>query len=172
VVTVPKKIIEVLVGFFMILGIIALAFMAIKVSGLAAYSTQQSFYKVYADFDNIGSLKVRSPVMISGVWIGQVSAINLDPTSYRARVTLDVSKDQKLPTDTSASIYTQGLLGSNYISLTPGYEESFLKEGSYIETTQPAIILEKLIGQFLYSLKGDKDDKDKDKSENPNKNVE
>lgn len=167
----PKKIVEVLVGFFMILGIIALAFMAIKVSGLASYSTKQSFYKVYAEFDNIGSLKVRAPVMIAGVWIGQVSAIGLDPTNYRARVTLEIRKDQtQLSTDTSANIYTQGLLGSNYISLTPGYEASFLKEGSYIETTQPAIILEKLIGQFLYSLKSDKGDKDKSEDQNANQN--
>lgn len=148
-----KKFIETLVGLFIIFGVIALTFLAIKVSGLSAYTSKQSYYKVVAEFDNVGGLKVRSPVMIAGVYVGRVSAIRLDPVTFRARVTLSLLKTQdKLPVDTSADIYTQGLLGANYVNLTPGYEESYLKDGSVIQTTQPALILEKLIGQFIYSL--------------------
>lgn len=151
-----KKLIEIAVGFFMILGMVALVFSALKISGLTAFSSKESFYKVTAEFDNIGGLKVRSPVMIAGVAIGQVASITLDQVSFRAKTLLLIRKDHQLPTDTSANIYTQGLLGSNYVSLTPGYAETNLKDGGVIETTQPAIVLEKLIGQFLYNLKSDK----------------
>ena len=148
-----KKIIETFVGLFIILGVIALTFLAIKVSGLSSYTSKQSYYKVTAEFDNIGGLKIRSPVLIAGVYVGQVSGIHLDPVTFRARVTLSLLKSQnKLPIDTSADIYTQGLLGANYVNLTPGYEEAYLQNGSVISTTQPALILEKLIGQFIYSL--------------------
>lgn len=157
-VAVPKKIIEVLVGFLMLLGIVALVFLALKVSGLTSYSSKESFYKVIAEFDNVGSLKVRAPVMVAGVKIGQVGAINLDPVTFRAKVVLLIYNYQnKLPSDTSASIYTQGLLGANYVSLTPGYAATFLNQNSRIETTQPAIILEKLIGQFMFNLQKGKE---------------
>lgn len=148
-----KKLIEILVGLFIILGVIALTFLAIKVSGLSSYVSKQSYYKVTADFDNIGGLKVRSPVLVAGVYVGQVSAIRLDPATFRAKVTLSILKNQdRLPIDTSADIYTQGLLGANYVNLTPGYEQTYLKNGDVIQTTQPALILEKLIGQFIYSV--------------------
>lgn len=137
----------------MILGMVALVFLALKVSGLTTYAHKQGVFQVVAEFDNIGSLKVRAPVMIAGVSIGQVGSIILNPENYRAKVTLLINKSQAhLPSDTTASIYTQGLLGSNYVSLSPGYAESSLKEGSVLESTQPAIVLEKLIGQFLYSM--------------------
>jgi|JI102314A1RNA_FD_contig_121_7176_length_2282_multi_3_in_0_out_0_3 phospholipid/cholesterol/gamma-HCH transport system substrate-binding protein len=148
-----KKMTETLVGLFMILGIVALGFMAIQVSGLSWYAHKANYYKVTADFDNIGGLKVRAPVMIAGVSVGEVANIVLNASDYRARVTLLVDQDKaKLPTDTSASIYTQGLLGSNYINLSPGYADTFLANGGLIETTNSAVILEKLIGQFLYSF--------------------
>jgi phospholipid/cholesterol/gamma-HCH transport system substrate-binding protein len=137
----------------MILGIIALVFLALKVSGLTAYAHKEGYFQIVAEFDNIGSLKVRAPVMVAGVSIGQVGSIMLNPESYRAKVTLLINKSQAhLPSDTTANIYTQGLLGSNYVSLSPGYAETFLKEGSVLEATQPAIVLEKLVGQFLYSI--------------------
>lgn len=158
---VTKKIMETLVGLFMILGLVALVFLALKVSGLTVFSSKESYYQVVAEFDNIGGLKVRSPVMIAGVAIGQVDDITLDPQTFRAKTVLSIRNDHQLPVDTSANIYTQGLLGSNYVSLTPGYADSNLKDGGVIETTQPAIVLEKLIGQFLYSLKGDKADTNK-----------
>lgn len=164
---ISKKIVEILVGFFMLLGITALVFMAFKVSGLTVFSSKESYYKVFAEFDNIGSLKVRSPIMIAGVNVGQVGAIDLDPQNFRARTTLLIRKDHQLPIDTSANIYTQGLLGSNYVNLTPGFADSNLENGGVIESTQPAIVLEKLIGQFLYSLKGD-NNKENPKEENKN----
>ncbi len=146
----------------MILGIFALIFMALKVSGLTAFAAKESYYKVVAEFDNIGGLRVRAPIMIGGVSIGQVTSISLDPESFRAKTILSIRSSTKLPSDTSANIYTQGLLGSNYVNLNPGYADTYLKEGDVIEITQPAIVLEKLIGQFIYNLKGDKD---KDKTE-------
>jgi phospholipid/cholesterol/gamma-HCH transport system substrate-binding protein len=146
----------------MILGILALVFLALKVSGLTNFRSTGS-YTVTADFDNIGSLKIRAPVSIAGVKIGEVSAIDLDPETFRAKVILKINENtNKLPIDTSASIFTQGLLGANYISLTPGYGESFLHEGDKIESTSPALILEKLIGQLVFSLKNNSDKSDKE----------
>jgi phospholipid/cholesterol/gamma-HCH transport system substrate-binding protein len=169
-----KKMTEVLVGLFMLLGIIALVFLALKVSGLTGYSDNQGYYKVTADFDNVGSLKVRSPVMVAGVSVGEVASIRLNKADFRARVTLLISKSQnELPVDTSASIYTQGLLGSNYVSLSPGYTDTYLKDNGVIDTTNSAVILEKLIGQFLYSYQK-KSESEGDKSQGevqvPNEN--
>jgi phospholipid/cholesterol/gamma-HCH transport system substrate-binding protein len=156
-VSVQKRIIEITVGCFMILGFLALVFLAFKVSGLTTYTSPETYYKVTAEFDNVGGLKVRAPVLVAGVWVGQVGSITLNPLNFRAKVTLLLRKGpNKFPIDTSANIYTQGLLGANYVSLTPGYSTTFLKEGDQIETTQPAIILEKLIGQFMFSLKNEK----------------
>jgi len=152
-----KKFTEILVGLFMIFSIIALTFLALKVSGLTGYSNKADYYKITADFDNVGGLKVRAPIMIAGVTIGEVSNIVLNKNDYRAHVTLLINMHAtKLPVDTSASIYTQGLLGSNYVNLSPGYADTFLKEGGVIETTNSAVILEKLIGQFLYSFQNKK----------------
>lgn len=148
-----KKIIETLVGLFMILAMLSLVFLSFKVSGLTGYTSKADYYKITAQFDNIGGLKLRAPVMISGVTVGYVGKIVLDNTDFRAKVTLMITKNEStLPTDTSASIYTQGLLGANYINLSPGYAPTFLKNGGVIEVTHSAIILEKLIGQFLYSF--------------------
>lgn len=152
---------ELIVGLFMLAGIAAILVLALKVSGLASDSMiGNKGYYVTADFDTIGSLKVRSPVTIAGVHVGEVTNIKLDKTTYRATVTLLLDQQQNaLPIDSSASIYTQGLLGANYISLTPGYDTRFLKNGDVIETTHPALILEDLIGQFLFSINNkDKDD--------------
>jgi phospholipid/cholesterol/gamma-HCH transport system substrate-binding protein len=156
---VAKRITEILVGLMMLLAITALVFMALKVSGLTDYTGKQGYYKVFADFDNVGSLKVRAPVMIAGVSVGEVEAITLNSTDYRARVTLLIRNNAaKLPVDTSASIYTQGVLGSNYVNLSPGYEEQSLTNNGVITTTNSAVILEKLIGQFLYSFQNKKSD--------------
>lgn len=154
---------EVIVGLFMILGILALGFLALKVSGLTSFRSTGT-YIITADFDNIGGLKIRAPVSIAGVKIGEVSAIDLDPETFRAKVSLKINDNaDKLPMDTSASIFTQGLLGANYISLTPGYAETYLHEGDKIESTSPALILEKLIGQLVFSLKNNSDKSDNDK---------
>lgn len=146
--------VEFIVGIFMIAGLAALILLAFKVSGLASFGTGK-YYTLTAQFDNIGDLKVRAPVSISGVRIGQVSAISIDKNNFRAKVTLQIeNKMNTLPIDTSASIFTQGILGSNYISLTPGFEQQNLKNGDRIETTHSALILENLIGQLIYNLKG------------------
>lgn len=150
-VIVQKKILELSVGIFMILAICGLVFLALKVSGLTSLSGT-NYYTVYADFDNVGDLKIRAPVDIAGVRVGEVSAISLNPEDFRAKVTLHIDKNQLLPVDTSASIYTQGLLGSNYINLSPGYQTQNLKDGSTIQDTTSALILEKLIGQFLFNI--------------------
>lgn len=147
------RIIEVWVGLFMLCSIIAVLILALKVSGLSN-SIGSNGYTITADFDNIGGLKVRSPVTLAGVRIGQVSAIKLDSARFKAIVTMQLdANQQQLPADTSASIQTQGLLGANYISLRPGFDQRFLKNGSVIQDTHPALILEDLIGQLVFSLK-------------------
>lgn len=147
------RIIEVWVGLFILLGIITLLILAFKVSGLSS-TVGSDGYTVTAVFDNIGGLKIRSPVTLAGVRIGQVSGIELDSNQFKAIVSMRISSHQRqLPADTSASILTQGLLGANYISLKPGFAQAFLKNGSTIQDTHPALILEDLIGQLIFSLK-------------------
>lgn len=144
--------VAVMVGCFMLLGIIALLVLALKVSGLSTQLLGPG-YQVTANFDNVGDLKVRAPVTMAGVKIGQVVDIQLNKSSYKATVRLKINSAQnKIPDDSIANIYTQGLLGSNYISLQPGFADNYLKEGGQIQTTHSAIILENLIGQLMYSL--------------------
>lgn len=146
-----KKSTEITVGLFVALGIVALFFLAMKVSNLGDFNEEQG-YRVTAEFENIGGLKVRSPVTLAGVRVGRVESIRLDPESYNAMVTLNMySHFDNLPTDTAASIYTAGLLGEQYIGLEAGAEDEFLQDGDVIELTQPALVLEKVIGQFLFS---------------------
>lgn len=142
---------EIIVGMFVAVGIAALFMLAMKVSNLGDF-TDEGGYEVTAEFENIGGLKVRAPVTMAGVRVGRVAAINLDPMTYNAEVTLSMySQFDTIPLDTSASIYTAGLLGEQYIGLVAGAEEEFLQQGDVIELTQPALVLEQVIGQFLYS---------------------
>jgi len=151
-----KRIVELLVGLFMLIGIVAVFVLAFKVSGLSMYSSNGSFH-VAAVFDNIGDLKVRAPVTIAGVRIGEVDSIAIDNSTFKAKVGMHIDKKQdKLPADTTAKILTAGLIGANYIELIPGYDESNLKDGALIIDTQPAIVLENLVGQLIYKLSGDK----------------
>ena len=144
--------IEIAVGLFVAAGLAALFMLAMKVSNLANY-TGDDGYEISARFDNIGGLKVRSPVAASGVRVGQVVAIAYDLDGYEARVTMSIDPQyDKFPTDTAASVLTSGLLGEQFIGLQPGAEEEFLKAGSEIELTQSALVLEQIIGQFLYSM--------------------
>lgn len=152
-----KRIIEILVGLFMIAGIVALFVLAFKASGFSKYSSGNAFH-ITATFDNIGDLKVRAPVTVAGVRIGEVNDINLDEHTFKARVSMLIDKQQYLPNDSSAAILTAGLIGANYIQITPGYSDQMIKQGEEITETHPAIILEDLIGQVIYSLKN-KDDK-------------
>ncbi len=146
----------------------ALLVLAFWVSGLTAMG-KGNYYTLYADFDNIGGLKARSPVAIAGVKVGRVSSITLDPKTFRARIALNIDNQvRNIPMDSSASILTQGILGANYISILPGFEEKELVSGESIETTHSALILENVIGQLIYSIKNDdKKDKNKNKKEQP-----
>jgi phospholipid/cholesterol/gamma-HCH transport system substrate-binding protein len=154
-----QRIIETLVGLFLLSAILALVALAFKVSGLTTFFKQEG-YEITAAFDDIGQLKVRGSVKIGGVTIGEVTAIQIDPASYKAVVTMRIhSTVRDIPTDSSASILTAGLLGDNYIAITPMYGKDFLKNGDEIQETHSAMILEKLIGQFLFSIghPGEKD---------------
>ena len=143
--------IEIAVGLFVAAGIAALFMLAMKVSNLANY-TGDDGYEISARFDNIGGLKVRSPVSASGVRVGQVTGIEYDSGGYEARVTMSIDPQyDKFPTDTAASVLTSGLLGEQFIGLQPGAEEEYLMAGSEIELTQSALVLEQIVGQFLYS---------------------
>lgn len=156
-----SRAVDFVVGIFIIAALLALIFLAFRVSDFTTLGNGQ-FYRVSAEFDNIGGLKIRAPVSVSGVKIGEVVSIGLDSHNYRALVHMQINKRyNNLPTDTSANIFTQGILGSNYVSLTPGFEEKNLKSGSRIETTHSALVLENLIGQLIYSLKSDNDPKEK-----------
>jgi len=149
-----QKVVQTVVGFFMLLGILALLFLAMKVSGLT-HAFSDNGYLVTAEFQNTGSLKAGSPVSVAGVKIGYIKNIQLNPATFEAAVTLFIyDKYKDLPMDTSASILTAGLLGSNYISLSPGYSSKILHNGSKIADTHPAIILENLIGQLIYRVGG------------------
>lgn len=147
-----QRLIESLVGAFVLAGLLALAVLAFKVSGLTNLFPEDG-YTVTANFDDIGGLKVRAPIKIGGVQIGEVSRIDLDKVTFKAKVSLHIlSKYDDIPDDSSAGIFTAGLLGDNYIAIAPMYSTTFLKDGGHIELTQSAMILEKLIGQFIYKI--------------------
>ncbi len=141
---------EIAVGFFFSLSLLALLLLALKVSNLGSFIANDS-YQVEAYFSNIGGLKLKSPVKMSGVRVGEVAAIDFDSERYEAKVTLSIKAAfDKIPADSSASIFTSGLLGEQYIGLDVGGDDMFLTEGDQIELTQSAVVLERLIGQFLY----------------------
>ena len=144
-----RKTVEMWVGVFVVIGLAALVWLAFRVGNLTTTDVANG-YRVEARFENVGSLKVRSAVTLAGVRIGRVVQINTDPDSFQAVVTMNIDgRYRKLPTDTSASILTAGLLGEQYVGLEPGGAEEYLKEGSRIKLTQPAMVLEKLIGRVL-----------------------
>ncbi len=146
-----KAKLELAVGFFVVIGIIALTVLALKVSNLSTFSGGQG-YEIKAKFENIGGLKVRAPVMVAGVRIGEVKDIQLDTDVFEAVVTLLINeKFNQLPKDSSASIFTSGILGEQYVALEPGGEETPLRDGDTITLSQSAVVLEQIIGQFLFS---------------------
>lgn len=149
-----KRSTEVLVGLFVVLGIAAFAFLALKAANLSSFSSGET-YALTARFDNIGGLKVRSPVRSAGVNVGRVASISLDPKTFQGVVRLDMQKDFQFPTDTSASILTSGLLGDQYIGLSPGDQSKLLADGGTIGQTQSAVVLETLISQFLFNKAAD-----------------
>lgn len=155
-----KTTIDLWVGIFVALGLAALLGLAMKVGNLTT-STIGETYVVTANFENIGGLKPRAPVKSAGVVIGRVSEINFDPKTYEAIVSLHIDKRYSFPKDTFANIYTAGLLGEQYVGLEAGGDEKNLQNGDKITQTQDAVVLEKLIGQFLYSKASDSDKADK-----------
>ncbi|MFM1892554.1 MAG: hypothetical protein RLZ44_1631 [Pseudomonadota bacterium] len=142
---------EILVGAFMALGFVALFFLAMQVSNLGTLNTGDS-YEVTARFDNIGGLKVKSPVTMAGVEVGRVKDIRYDEKDFRAVAVLSIyAQYDEIPEDTFAKILTAGLLGEQYIGLDPGGSTENLKQGSEITLTQSALVLEEVIGQFIFS---------------------
>ena len=145
------KSIEVSVGIFVGIGMAALFMLAMQASNLSSISSDGS-YQIMARFDNIGGLKVRSAVKVSGVKVGQVAEIDYDTETFEAVVTMQIDeKYDRFPRDTIASIFTSGLLGEQYIGLEPGGDENLLANQSEIRHTQSAIVLEQIISQFLFS---------------------
>ena len=150
---------DTLVGLFVAAGIAALFFMAMQISNLSSFS-EDNTYTITASFENSGGLKVKSPVVVGGVRVGRVTDISLDQKKFQSIVTMSIeSQYNQFPEDTTASIFTAGLLGEQYVSLEPGGMDDVLVENSQIEITQSAIVLEEVIGQFLFQDK-DPDMKD------------
>jgi phospholipid/cholesterol/gamma-HCH transport system substrate-binding protein len=138
------------VGLFVVAGIAAILFLALKVGNLGGFDSA-SAYTVKASFDNIGGLKPRAPIKSAGVVVGRVADIGFDPKTYEATVALNLDARYKFPKDSSAAIMTSGLLGEQYIALEAGGEEQMLAEGDSLKITQGAVVLENLIGQFLFN---------------------
>jgi phospholipid/cholesterol/gamma-HCH transport system substrate-binding protein len=146
------RMVEITVGLFVAGGIAALFMLAMKVSNLGAYTISHG-YTLTASFDNVGGLKIQSPVSAGGVTVGRVSGIQYDQNTYEAKVTLTIdARYNRFPVDTQAAIFTSGLLGEQYVNLEPGGAEEYLKDGDTITMTQSALVLEQLIGRFLYSV--------------------
>jgi phospholipid/cholesterol/gamma-HCH transport system substrate-binding protein len=142
------------VGLFVMAGIAALVILALKVGNLGSFGTAET-YVVYAEFDNIGGLKSRAPVKSAGVVVGRVEAITFDTQSYKAKVKLAIEKRYPFSKDTAASVLTSGLLGEQYVGLETGADSAPLKDQDKLTLTQSAVVLEKLIGQFLYGKAAD-----------------
>ncbi|MDX5364070.1 MAG: outer membrane lipid asymmetry maintenance protein MlaD [Pseudazoarcus pumilus] len=141
------------VGIFVVIGIGALFFLALRVGNVSSVNLAEA-YTVQAEFDNIGGLKVRAPIKSAGVVVGRVNAIRFDIHTYRAVVEMNIAPEFEFPRDTIASILTSGLLGEQYIGLDPGGDVENLANGDKLQITQSAIVLEKLIGQFLFDRAG------------------
>ncbi len=142
---------EVAVGLFVVIGFVALVFLALQAANLGSLGWGQKTYAVSAEFNNIGGLKPRAPVKSAGVTVGRVATITFDPITFQAKVVMDLDTKYPFPDDSSAKILTAGLLGEQYIGLEPGASEDDLKQGSVIKRTQSAIVLENLISQFLFN---------------------
>ncbi|MFW7201468.1 outer membrane lipid asymmetry maintenance protein MlaD [Serratia sp. BNK-17] len=146
---------EIWVGAFMLIALCAIVFICLQVANLKSIGSEPT-YRIYATFDNIGGLKPRSPVKIGGVVIGRVADIELDSKTYTPRVALDIQKKyDQIPDTSSLAIRTSGLLGEQYLALNVGFEDpdmgtTILKDGGTIQDTKSAMVLEDLIGQFLY----------------------
>ena len=145
-----SKLTETIVGVFITIGLAAMLLLAMQVSNLSSLGGDDG-YEVKAEFDNVGGLKVRFPVKMAGVVIGRVADIQFDSENYQAVAILRIKPQyNRIPDDSTANIFTAGLLGEQYISLDAGGEEKFLKDGDSLTLTQSAMVLEQVIGQFIY----------------------
>lgn len=142
--------IDLWVGFFVALGLAALLFLALKVGNLAAAGSGET-YLLEAKFDNIGGLKVRAPVKSAGVVVGRVAEIRFDPQEYQAVVKMQIDTRYHFPRDTFITINTSGLLGEQYIGFDAGGDSEMLAAGDVVKKTQSAVVLEKLISQFMFN---------------------
>jgi len=149
-----KKGIEIGVGLFVLLGLAALLFVALKAANLTSFG-QADTYTVTARFDNIGGLKARAPVRAAGVVIGRITGISLDAKTFQGVVTMEIERGYQFPKDSSAKILTAGLLGDQYVGIEAGGEMDNLAPGATIKQTQSAVVLENLIGQFLFNKAAD-----------------
>ncbi len=153
-----RKTIDLWVGIFLLMGFGALLFLALKVGNLGS-ERNTATYTVEARFENIGGLKLKAPVKSAGVLVGRVTDIRLDPEKFQAVVVLSLDRRFGFPKDTSASISTSGLLGEVYIGLDPGGDDKKLMQGDHIMITQSAVVLERLIGQFMFGKAANDPDK-------------
>jgi len=144
-----RSTIDLWVGIFVLLGLGGILFLSLKVGNLVTTGSRGEGYHIEAAFDNIGGLKVRAPVKAAGVVVGRVESIRLDPKTYEAQVSLNIEKQYQFTKDTIASILTSGLLGEVYVGLDVGGDTQMLADGGRIAKTQSAVVLEKLIGQFM-----------------------
>ena len=145
-----RSTIDLWVGIFVTIGVGAIIFLALKVGNLTSVASAPG-YRLEANFDNIGGLKLRAPVKAAGVTVGRVEAIKLDAKTYQAQVVMHIDKGYQFTSDTIASILTSGLLGEVYVGLDAGGDPKMLDDGGRIGKTQSAVVLEKLIGQFMFS---------------------
>jgi phospholipid/cholesterol/gamma-HCH transport system substrate-binding protein len=157
-----RKSLDIWVGLFVLLGAVAVMFLALKVGNMSSISFGPS-YTVIARFDNIGGLKPRAPVKSAGVVVGRVESIAFNDKTFQAQVTLRLQGEVQFPKDSSAKILTSGLLGEQYIGIEPGGDDKNFTEGDRIKSTQSAIVLENLISQFLFSKAADSSAEGKNK---------
>ena len=146
-----QKMVEMSVGFLILLAFGCLFFIAFNASVVADFHGEEKIV-ISADFANVSGLRVKAPVKLSGVRIGEVVSIGLNKSSYQAHVIMKIRSNSKVPEDSEALVLTEGLLGSKYVGLEPGLSESFLQAGGQIQRTVPAMILENLIGKIMISL--------------------
>ena len=147
---ISKRNTEIGVGFFVLLGMAGLLFLSLKAANLASFGDRTG-YIVSAKFDNIGGLKPRAPIRSAGVKIGRVKSITLDAGTFQGVVVMELDRDVRFPRDSSAKILTAGLLGDQYVGIEPGGDEKNLQAGDVITATQSAVVLENLIGRFLFN---------------------
>lgn len=165
-----SKALEFAVGILILLGLLAFMFMSLRVSGLTTGSNpfMHTTYNLSGDFTDVGNLKVRAPVRIAGVQIGTVTGLDLDPQTYQARVIMSIQNTVSIPTDSSVSVTSSGVLGDNYVSIAPGYASTNMKPNDVFTTTYPATSLTSLISTFMSGSSNNKNSGNNSSGNNAN----